>query len=186
MIGPASHCFQTLPNQTQILDHVHSCWSEEPSDLSPFIESKELDTLRENYSKPSNRYLRRDGTVDTNEIKNSDHKDCIFRTYEQLLGILPLVNGESSAAFGDFSALQNFASQSSPPSRTNSVNGRILSLPPMIRWLIPSSVPCLLHCRLFLISLISQNQAKPTKRGQKDLLSLPGSAENYAGILQGP
>jgi hypothetical protein len=85
---------------------------EEPSDLSPFIESKELDTLRENYSKPSNRYLGGDGTVDTNEIKNSDHKDCIFRTYEQLLGILPLVNGESSAAFGDFSALQNFASQS--------------------------------------------------------------------------
>ena len=85
---------------------------EEPTDLSPFIESKALDTLRENYSKPSNRYLGGDGTVDTSEIKSSVHKDGIFRTYEQLLGILPLVNGESSAAFGDFSALQNFASQS--------------------------------------------------------------------------
>ena len=85
--------------------------SEEPCDLSRFIESEDLETLRENYSKPSNRYLGGDGTVDTTEIKNSVHKDGIYRIYEQLLGILPLVDGQSAAAFGNFSALQNFAVQ---------------------------------------------------------------------------
>ena len=96
---------------------------EEPSDLSPFIESKELDTLRENFSKPSNRYLGGDGTVDTNEIKNSDHKDCISRTYEQLLGILPLVNGESLLPSAIF-LLCKISPLKVSPSRINSVNGR--------------------------------------------------------------
>ena len=57
---------------------------EEPSDLSPFIESKELDTLHQRYSKPSNRYLGGDGTVDTNEIKNSDH-EVVFSTMNNFL-----------------------------------------------------------------------------------------------------
>lgn len=84
---------------------------EEPVDLSQFIESKTVQALRENYSKPSTRYLGGDGTVDSSEIKDGTEKDIIFRTYEHLLGILPLVNGQSSAAFGDFSALQKFAAQ---------------------------------------------------------------------------
>ncbi len=83
----------------------------EPPDLTEFIESEPIENLRENYSKPNARYLGGDGTVDTSEIKNVSHKDAICRTYEHLLGILPLVNGESPAAFGDFSALQKFANQ---------------------------------------------------------------------------
>ena len=84
---------------------------EEPTDLSQFIESKAIAKLRENYSKPNARYLGGEGTVDISEIRDGNDKDVILRTYEQLLGILPLVNGESSAAFGDFSALQKYATQ---------------------------------------------------------------------------
>lgn len=87
---------------------------EEPSDLSQFIESETIERLRANYSKPSSRYLGGDGTVDTSEIQNWSHKDSIFRTYDYLLDLLPLVNGESPAAFGDFSALQRFTAQREP------------------------------------------------------------------------
>ena len=83
--------------------------TQEPADLSSFLESDGIDLLRENYTQPSKRYLGGDGTVESNEIKNVSQKDGLFRTYEYLLGILPLVSGESSAAFGDFGGLQKFA-----------------------------------------------------------------------------
>ena len=84
---------------------------QEPADLSPFLESEGIDRLKDTYRKPSNRYLGGEGTVDTSEIKDVSQKDGLFRTYEHLLGILPLVNGESPAAFGDFEALQKFADE---------------------------------------------------------------------------
>jgi hypothetical protein len=83
--------------------------TQEPADLSSFLESDGIDLLRENYTQPSKRYLGGDGTVESNEIKNVSQKDGLFRTYEYLLGILPLVSGESPAAFGDFGGLQKFA-----------------------------------------------------------------------------
>ena len=87
---------------------------QKPADLSPFLESEGIDRLKDNYRKPSNRYLGGDGTVDTSEIKDVSQKDGLLRTYEHLLGILPLVNGESPAAFGDFKALQKFADENLP------------------------------------------------------------------------
>ena len=83
--------------------------TQEPADLSSFLESDGIERLRENYTQPSKRYLGGDGTVESNEIKNVSQKDGLFRTYEYLLGILPLVSGESPAAFGDFGGLQKFA-----------------------------------------------------------------------------
>ncbi len=83
---------------------------QEPADLSPFLESEGIDRLKQNYSRPGKRYLGGDGTVDTSEIKDVSQKDGLFRTYEHLLGIVPLVSGESAAAFGDFKALHKFAS----------------------------------------------------------------------------
>jgi len=85
--------------------------TQEPADLSSFLESDCIDQLRENYTQPSQRYLGGDGAVESNEIKNVSQKDGLFRTYEHLLGILPLVSGQSPAAFGDFGALQKFASE---------------------------------------------------------------------------
>jgi hypothetical protein len=79
-----------------------------PPDLSMFLETDEVDRLRENYSKPSTRYLGGDGTVDCSEVKDVTLKDGLLRTYEHLLGILPLVSGDSPSAFGDFSALRRF------------------------------------------------------------------------------
>jgi hypothetical protein len=84
--------------------------TQESADLSSFLESNGIDRLRENYTQPSKRYLGGDGTVESNEIKNVSQKDGLFKTYEYLLGILPLVSGESPAAFGDFEGLQKFAS----------------------------------------------------------------------------
>ena len=84
---------------------------QEPADLSPFLESEGIERLKDNYRKPSNRYLGGEGTVDTSEIKDVSQKDGLLRTYEHLLGILPLVNGESPAVFGDFKALQKFADE---------------------------------------------------------------------------
>jgi hypothetical protein len=84
--------------------------TQEPADLSSFLESQGIDRLRENYTQPSQRYLGGEGAVESNEIKNTSQKDGLFRTYEHLLGILPLVSGESPAALGDFSTLQKFAS----------------------------------------------------------------------------
>lgn len=83
---------------------------QEPVDLSPFLESEGIDRLKQNYRMPSKRYLGGAGAVDTTEIKAASQKDGLFRTYEHLLGIIPLVSGDSAAAFGDFSNLQKFAS----------------------------------------------------------------------------
>lgn len=83
--------------------------AQKPVDLSPFLETEGIDRLRENYTKPARRYLGGDGVVDTSEIKNISHKDALRRTYEYLLHILPMVSGDSPAAFGDFGPLKKFA-----------------------------------------------------------------------------
>ena len=82
--------------------------TQEPPDLDPFLGCDGVERLRQNYSKPTERYLGGDGTVGTSEVKDISLKDGIFRTYEHLLSLLPLVSGDSSAAFGDFSDLQKF------------------------------------------------------------------------------
>jgi hypothetical protein len=83
--------------------------AKEPEDLSRFLESPELNRLRDNYSKPGQRYLGGEGSVDLAEIKNIAIKDSLLRTYEHLLDILPMVRGDSPAAFGDFAQLNQFA-----------------------------------------------------------------------------
>ena len=83
--------------------------TQEPEDLSRFLESPELNRLRDNYSKPGQRYLGGEGTVDLGEIKNNTIKDSLQRTYEYLLNVLPMVRGDSPAAFGDFAQLRQFA-----------------------------------------------------------------------------
>ena len=82
--------------------------TQEPPDLDPFLGCDGVERLRQNYSKPTDRYLGGDGTVGTSEVKDITLKDGIFRTYEHLLSLLPLVSGDSSAAFGDFSDLRKF------------------------------------------------------------------------------
>ena len=82
--------------------------TQEPPDLDPFLGCDGVERLRQNYSKPTDRYLGGDGTVGTSEVKDISFKDGIFRTYEHLLSLLPLVRGDSSAAFGDFADLQKF------------------------------------------------------------------------------
>jgi len=85
--------------------------TQEPEDLSPLLESPELARLRENYSKPSQRYTGGEATVDLSDVKNTEAKDIISRVYENLLSILPMVSGDSPAAFGDFAPLSQFANE---------------------------------------------------------------------------
>ena len=82
--------------------------TQDPPDLEPFLGSDRVERLRQNYSRSARRYLGGDGTVGTSEVKDLSLKDGIFRTYEHLLKLLPLVSGDSSAAFGNFSDLQRF------------------------------------------------------------------------------
>jgi len=83
--------------------------TQEPSDLTEFLECPELNQLRSNYSPFQDRYQGGDCLADTNDIGNTKTKDILFRSYENLLQLLPLVTGNSPAAFGDFSSLCKLA-----------------------------------------------------------------------------
>jgi hypothetical protein len=91
-----------LRNRTLLL-------TQEPEDLSPILECPELARLRDNYSKPTQRYTGGDATVDLSDVRDSKAKDTISMAYENLLSILPMVSGDSPAAFGDFAPLSQFA-----------------------------------------------------------------------------
>ncbi len=75
--------------------------------LDPFLGSKEIETLRDTFSSFSDRYTGGGGSVDMSDLKNSVIKDDILSNYENLIRLLPLVSGDSRAASGDFSELQN-------------------------------------------------------------------------------
>ncbi len=75
--------------------------------LDPFLGSKEIETLRDTFSSFSDRYTGGGGSVDMSDLKNSVLKDDIVSNYENLIRLLPLVSGDSRAASGDFSELQN-------------------------------------------------------------------------------
>ena len=75
--------------------------------LDPFLGSKEIETLRDTFSSFSERYTGGGGSVDMSDLKNSVIKDDILSNYENLIRLLPLVSGDSRAASGDFSELQN-------------------------------------------------------------------------------
>lgn len=75
--------------------------------LDPFLGSKEIETLRDTFSSFTDRYTGGGGSVDMSDLKNSVLKDDIVSNYENLIRLLPLVSGDSRAASGDFSELQN-------------------------------------------------------------------------------
>ena len=75
--------------------------------LDPFLGSKEIETLRDTFSSFTDRYTGGGGSVDMSDLKNPVLKDDIVSNYENLIRLLPLVSGDSRAASGDFSELQN-------------------------------------------------------------------------------
>ena len=85
----------------RIMDHCHP-----PLDLDPFLDSLEIDRLRENFSVSDNRYSGGGGSVDLSDLNKIPVKDGIVKSYESLLEIMPMVAGDSKAASGDFSDLQ--------------------------------------------------------------------------------
>jgi hypothetical protein len=102
LLSRPSHPDSDLRKRTLLL-------TQKQEDLSPLLESPELARLRDNYSSPSQRYSGGNATVDLGDINDTKAKDIISRAYENLLSILPMVSGDSSAAFGDFGPLSQFA-----------------------------------------------------------------------------
>ena len=77
-------------------------------DLNPFLESRDICTLRDNFTAFDHRYSGGGVTADISDLSNKSVTSNIEKNYESLIHLLPLVSGDSRAAAGDFSDLQNF------------------------------------------------------------------------------
>ena len=86
--------------------------------LDPILESREIETLRENFSAFSHRYQGGGGSVDLNDLGSIALRDDIRRNYESLIELFPLVAGDSHAARGDFTLLHKFLRKQSSYSET--------------------------------------------------------------------
>ena len=76
--------------------------------LDPILESKEIETLRDNFTSFTTRYKGGGGSVDLSDISSTFLRDDIKRNYESLIELFPLVAGDSKAASGDFTHLHKF------------------------------------------------------------------------------
>jgi hypothetical protein len=77
-------------------------------DFDPFLETAKINRLRENYTTPGKRYLGGGASVDMTDIGERKIQDDLFRVYESLIDLFPLVSGDSAAAFGDLGSLGNW------------------------------------------------------------------------------
>lgn len=77
-------------------------------DFNPFLETDEINRLRDNYSTPSERYLGGGASVDLGDIGGQKLQDDLFQVYESLINLFPLVSGDSAAAAGDLGSLGNW------------------------------------------------------------------------------
>lgn len=82
---------------------IESC---KPSkDFTPFLDTTEINRLRENYVTPDQRYLGGGASVDLNDVAEGKVQDDLHRAYESLIDLFPLVSGDSAAASGDLGSL---------------------------------------------------------------------------------
>lgn len=83
-------------------------YTEPRLNLDPILESKEIETLRDNFTSFTTRYQGGGGSVDLSDVSSSFLRDDIKRNYESLIELSPLVAGDSKAASGDFTLLHKF------------------------------------------------------------------------------
>lgn len=79
-----------------------------PRDLNPFLESRDICILRDNFTAFDHRYSGGGVSADISALSNKSVTGNIEKNYESLVHLLPLVSGDSRAAAGDFSDLQKF------------------------------------------------------------------------------
>jgi len=77
-------------------------------DFNPFLETEEINRLRDNYSTPDKRYLGGGASADMADVGEQKIQDDLFQVYESLIELFPLVSGDSTAASGDFGSLGNW------------------------------------------------------------------------------
>jgi hypothetical protein len=77
-------------------------------DLNPFLATAEINRLRENYTTPDKRYLGGGASADMADIGERKIQDDLFRVYESLIELFPLVSGGSAAVSGDLGSLGNW------------------------------------------------------------------------------
>jgi hypothetical protein len=77
-------------------------------DFNPFLETEEINRLRDNYTTPGKRYLGGGASVDMGDVGEQKIQDDLFQVYESLIELFPLVSGDSTAASGDFGSLGNW------------------------------------------------------------------------------
>ena len=82
-------------------------YTEPKMDFNPFLDSTDINTLRDNFSTQQNRYQGGQASVDLSDIKEGGIKDEVLFKYEHLIKLLPLISGDSNAAAGEFSELQS-------------------------------------------------------------------------------
>jgi hypothetical protein len=88
-----------------------------------FLESTPIQSLRHNFSNPSERYKGGGGCAALKDIGNARVQDELNRLYNNLITLSPLVAGDSNAASGDMAALQS--TLKGMPSFTQSVDSLI-------------------------------------------------------------
>ena len=98
MLAPLSDAGDNLRSRV-----LESC--QPKKDFNPFLDSDEINRLRENYSAPEIRYTGGGGSVDLSGAGESKTQDNLFRAYESLIDLFPLVSGDSAAASGDLGSL---------------------------------------------------------------------------------
>jgi hypothetical protein len=74
-------------------------------DFNPFLDTTVINRLRDNYTTPDKRYLGGGASVDLNDVGETKIQDDLFRAYESLIDLCPLVSGDSAAASGDLGSL---------------------------------------------------------------------------------
>ena len=87
----------------RVLAHTHPAM-----DLDPFLESRDISFLRENFKAFDSRYSGGGVSADISDLKNKDVTGNLEDGYQSLVKLLPLLAGDSRAAAGDFTDLQNF------------------------------------------------------------------------------
>jgi hypothetical protein len=76
-------------------------------DFDPFLSTKDISRLRDNFCSSQNRYQGGDASVDINDIKEGTIKDEVLTSYDHLISLLPMISGNSKAAAGEFEDLQS-------------------------------------------------------------------------------
>ena len=183
MLAPLSDAGENLRSRV-----LESC--QPKKDFNPFLDSDEINRLRDNYSTPDVRYTGGGGSVDLSDVGESKTQDNLFRAYESLIDLFPLVSGDSAAASGDLGSLGDWIGNGAGNGTllNSSLEDSLgLSLTqqhgdPVSRSTQRSLLAALPSLTFFINRVREKSATLADVR--RIFLPLPGSIENYAGVVR--